>query len=106
MSCSRAGTGWTASLLGTGPLDPALVMDVLAQTAAGLQAAHAAGLVHRDIKPGNLLMAPQRLVKITDFGIAYAAVAHGARRAAAAGRPRARPPRPRRGRERRRRRQR
>ena len=60
-------------LLARGPMQPARVMDVVAQAADGLAAAHAAGLVHRDVKPGNLLLAPPGLVKITDFGIAYAA---------------------------------
>jgi len=46
------------------------VLDFIAQTAAALSAAHAAGLVHRDIKPGNLLITPDNRVKITDFGIA------------------------------------
>ncbi len=62
-----------ARVLAAGPLTPAHAMDVLAQAAAGLQAAHAAGLVHRDIKPGNLLVGPAGQVKITDFGIAHAA---------------------------------
>jgi serine/threonine-protein kinase len=60
-------------LLARGPLHPARVMDMIAQAAAGLHAAHAVGLVHRDIKPGNLLVSPDGTVKITDFGIAYAA---------------------------------
>ncbi len=61
-----------ADLLADGPLDPVRVADIVAQTAAGLDAAHRAGLVHRDIKPGNLLVAPDGQVKITDFGIAHA----------------------------------
>lgn len=46
------------------------VLDIVAQTASALHAAHSAGLVHRDVKPGNLLITPDGRVKITDFGIA------------------------------------
>jgi eukaryotic-like serine/threonine-protein kinase len=46
------------------------VLDIIAQTARALGAAHAKGLIHRDIKPGNLLITPDGKVKITDFGIA------------------------------------
>lgn len=52
-----------------------LGLDVIAQAAEGLQAIHDAGLVHRDIKPGNLLITSDGIVKVTDFGIAKAAEA-------------------------------
>ncbi|GGF16082.1 serine/threonine-protein kinase [Williamsia phyllosphaerae] len=47
-------------------------LDMLEQTGRALQAAHTAGLVHRDVKPGNILITPTGQVKITDFGIAKA----------------------------------
>ncbi len=52
-----------------------LALDVVEQTAHGLSAIHAGNLIHRDIKPGNILVTPEGTVKITDFGIAKAAEA-------------------------------
>jgi hypothetical protein len=59
-----------ATLLATGPLPPGRTADVLAQAAQALHTAHRSGVVHRDIKPGNLLIAADGRVKVTDFGIA------------------------------------
>ncbi|HKR71152.1 MAG TPA: serine/threonine-protein kinase [Streptosporangiaceae bacterium] len=61
------------ALIADGALPPDQVLDILAQVAGGLAVAHAAGVVHRDIKPGNILIDRAGLVKITDFGVAYAA---------------------------------
>lgn len=56
-------------------LPEVMAVDLLAQAATGLHAIHACGLVHRDIKPGNLLITAEGIVKVTDFGIAKAASA-------------------------------
>lgn len=57
-----------------GKLSPTEVIKIGAQTAAGLTAAHASGLIHRDIKPGNILLERGTdKVKLTDFGLARAA---------------------------------
>lgn len=56
----------------TGRLSLRHALDMLEQTGRALQIAHAAGLVHRDVKPGNILITPTGQVKITDFGIAKA----------------------------------
>ena len=51
-------------------LSPDRTLSIMSQTARALSVAHAQGLVHRDVKPGNLLITPDGRVKVTDFGIA------------------------------------
>ena len=61
-----------SEVLRRSPLGVERTLDVVAQVARALCVAHAAGVVHRDVKPGNLLLRPDGVVKVTDFGIAHA----------------------------------
>lgn len=68
-----AGTDLRDVLVGKGPLDPAHAVDVVAAVCEALHAAHQTGLVHRDVKPENVLIARDGTVKVADFGIAAVA---------------------------------
>lgn len=54
-----------------GPLAPHVAAQLIAQAAVGLFAAHERGLIHRDVKPGNLAMMPDRRVKLIDLGLTH-----------------------------------
>ena len=58
-----------------GPLDPSAAVDIALQVVAALEVAHRRGIVHRDIKPHNILINAEGQVKVTDFGLAKAVAA-------------------------------
>ena len=72
-----SGRSMSDVLRSTGPLHPDRAAEIASDVAAALSTAHAAGLVHRDIKLGNILVSDSGDVKVADFGIATALVSGG-----------------------------
>jgi eukaryotic-like serine/threonine-protein kinase len=62
--------GSVADLIRNGPVDQGVALSIARQVCLGLQAAHAAGIVHRDISPSNIMFDADGVVRIVDFGVA------------------------------------
>src|SRR2546430_10686807 len=58
-----------AERLSRGPLAVEEALNVCVQVASGLEAAHEAGVIHRDLKPGNIKLTPEGKAKVLDFGL-------------------------------------
>jgi serine/threonine protein kinase len=69
--CLVEGSNVKSVLRKTGPMDPARAVSIVGQVVAALDAATADGLVHRDIKPDNVLLTPDDFAYLVDFGIAH-----------------------------------
>lgn len=67
------GSDLRSVLRSMGPLSPTRAVGIIEQVAAALDAAHAEGLVHRDVKPANILVTPSDFAYLADFGIARSA---------------------------------
>ncbi|WP_433195133.1 protein kinase domain-containing protein [Nocardia sp. CA-107356] len=65
------GTDLAALLRRDGPMSPAKAVAIIGQTAMALDTAHRAGLVHRDVKPSNIMVSSCGFVRLIDFGIAH-----------------------------------
>lgn len=72
------GTDLSSLIKEQGPLAPVRAVTLVRQIAEALDAAHAAGVVHRDVKPENILVTPEDFAYLVDFGIADAAAFDGA----------------------------
>ena len=64
------GGGTLQQRIAAGPLSVKDAVTFTAQTAQGLAAAHGKGIIHRDVKPGNIIITPEGIAKIVDFGLA------------------------------------
>ena len=71
------GVPLSAVIRESGPMEHHFVRSIIGQAALGLGVAHEARVVHRDVKPANILIRPDGVVKVTDFGIARALDASG-----------------------------